>query len=79
MPNAKDPVIGATIVTVRPMTKAEADVEGWSITGRHGAPFVVVLSTGAVLYPSRDDEGNGPGALFGQYQGQPMSFAEREG
>lgn len=72
-----DPVIGATITSIRPMTKAEADRESWFITGRHGAPLVLVLSTGAILYPSRDEEGNGPGALFGAYQGQGISFERK--
>jgi hypothetical protein len=30
-----------------------------------GEATVLVLDDGTILYPSRDDEGNGPGALFG--------------
>jgi hypothetical protein len=59
-----DPVIGATITEVRPMTAAELAAEGWDLT-IHGAPAALVLSTGAVIYASRDEEGNGYGALFG--------------
>ncbi len=72
-----DPVVGATIVAVRPMTKEEAEREGWSIGGRQGAPMVLELSTGAVLYPSQDEEGNGPGALFGHFRGQSVTFVPR--
>ena len=48
------------------MTKEELDVEGWE-TGRHTPPtvLVLVLDDGTKLYPSQDEEGNGPGALFG--------------
>jgi len=54
--------IGARIVNVRLMTKAEADAEGWDI--EHEIPPVIVLNTGAIIYPSSDPEGNGPGMLF---------------
>lgn len=60
-----DPVIGAIIVDVRPMTQAELDTEAWEVYPHHVAPIAIVLSTGAILYPSRDEEGNGPGVLFG--------------
>lgn len=60
----KDPVVGATVVAVRPLTAQEAERFGWSLR-RHEAAVAVVLSTGAVLVPSQDYEGNGPGALFG--------------
>ncbi len=74
-----DAVVGARIVRIRPMTRVEAEREGWSIHGNRGAPIVLELSTGAILYPSRDEEGNGPGALFGQYPGQSITFIAQEG
>lgn len=61
----KDPVIGATIVDVRPMTAQEIENEGWEVFAFRGAPLALVLSTGAILYASQDEEGNGPGAFFG--------------
>lgn len=64
----RDPFIGATVIGLRRMTAAEAKREGWDL-GRWEAPMVAVLSTGALLYASRDDEGNGPGQLFG-FDGQ---------
>jgi len=64
MANKSLEVVGRTITGVRKMTKAEADKEGWSI-GRYDDPLVIELDNGAVLYPSQDDEGNGPGVMFG--------------
>jgi hypothetical protein len=53
------------------MTTEEMEVEGW-----HGrAPLVLVLDSGTALYPSQDDEGNGPGCLFGlTKEGRPIAF-----
>lgn len=59
-----DPVIGATVVKVRPMTDAEVKAEYWSVP-EYMRPTVLELSTGARLYALRDDEGNGPGVLVG--------------
>lgn len=54
--------VGRTIVGVRPMDENELKKEWWS--GEY-PPTVIVLNDGSLVYPSRDDEGNGPGALFG--------------
>jgi hypothetical protein len=59
----KSDVVGKTITDVRALTKAELKKEGWE--ERDGPVVVLVLSNGAILYPSRDPEGNGPGVLFG--------------
>jgi hypothetical protein len=56
-------VTGHTIARVRPMTEDEMDQEGWE-AGRRGVPMALVLDNGVVIFPSRDMEGNGPGALF---------------
>ncbi len=63
--STNDPVIGSTIVTVRPMTKQEMADEGWEMHNPLGTT-AIVLSSGVVLYPSADYEGNGPGAMFGK-------------
>lgn len=55
-------LIGRKIVDVRSMTEEEAEREGWY--GHITAP-VLELEDGTTLFPSRDPEGNGPGALFG--------------
>lgn len=57
-----DSIVGATILDIRPMTKAEMDKEGWD---KNEIPMVLVLSSGTILYPSCDTEGNNAGALFG--------------
>lgn len=54
---------GREIVAMRPMTTEERKREGWM--GRGIAPPVIELDDGTTLFPSRDAEGNGPGALFG--------------
>ena len=60
--NQSPDFIGAKIINVRLMSKDEADTEGWDITNE--IPPVIVLDTGAIIYPSSDPEGNGPGMLF---------------
>ena len=57
------PMIGAKIVHIRPMTDKELQQEGW--TRDFHAPAVIILDNGYKIYASQDEEGNGPGALFG--------------
>ena len=57
-------LIDRKIVDFRPMTAEEIATEGWGDTNE--IAVVLVLDDGQLLYPSRDPEGNGPGALFGQ-------------
>ena len=55
-------LVGRRIVEVRAMSAPELEAEGWPPD--ETVP-VLVLDNGTLLFPSRDDEGNGPGALFG--------------
>lgn len=55
---------GRTIVKVRQMTPQEMEDESWE--NESTKPTVLELDNGTLLYPSRDDEGNGPGNLFGK-------------
>ncbi len=55
---------GQKITKVRAMTGAEMESEGWDENNFHGAPVVIVTEDGTRIYPSRDEEGNGAGALF---------------
>jgi hypothetical protein len=57
-----DTIIGSTVVDIRPMTREEMSNEGWQ---KNEIPMVLVLSSGTLLYPSQDTEGNDAGALFG--------------
>ena len=56
-----DDIEGKKIVALRKMTKAELKREGWE----EEECMCIELEGGSILYPSRDEEGNGPGALFG--------------
>src|SRR3972149_2510828 len=56
------PFLGHIIQDVRDLTKADTDEDGWFLPGR--ACPVIVLDNGTIIFPSKDREGNGPGALF---------------
>jgi len=60
MTEGNSEIEGQTVKRVRPMTRAEMVNEGWEESG-----MVIVLNNGTLLYASRDDEGNGPGTIFG--------------
>lgn len=51
---------GKKIIDVRQMSDAEMEEEGWDTRA-----IVLVLDDGTILYPSKDEEGNDAGALFG--------------
>lgn len=57
-------IAGQKIVDVRPMTVKELAKEGWEDAPAHSIPMALVLANGSVLYPSQDEEGNGPGAFW---------------
>lgn len=63
---ASDLLKGRKIVAVRYLTNAEMDELGWD-----DRPVVLELDNGLLVYPSRDDEGNGAGALFTTDQKTP--------
>ncbi len=74
-----DPFIGASIVSIRAMTPSEIQSTGWEV-GRWQRPVALVLSTGAILFASRDDEGNGPGSMWGRKpNGETVTFFVQEG
>jgi hypothetical protein len=60
---------GKKIAVARYMTKEEADHFGWN-----QVPLVIQFTDGSTLFASRDDEGNGAGALFGDDNGKNMDF-----
>lgn len=51
---------GRSIKLVRPMTSGEMEREGWS----HERAGLVLDLGDVTLFPSRDDEGNGPGIFY---------------
>jgi len=57
---------GQKLDTIRMMTPAEMSAEGWDPPREGQArPIVLYFTNGTTLFASRDDEGNGPGTLFG--------------
>lgn len=58
------------------MTLAEARAEGWE-DHNYEAVTVIEFQDGALAYPSRDEEGNGPGALFGVVGGKTVAFYQQ--
>lgn len=61
-----DHITGQTIEAIRDMTDGELEAEGWADAPTHQRPVVLELENGTKLYASRDEEGNGPGAMFGE-------------
>lgn len=61
---------GRKIVNCRYLSEREVEDMGW------GCRCVVIeLDDGSMIFPSRDDEGNGAGALFGQSpKGESLTF-----
>jgi len=57
---ANPSIFGRSIADVRPMNAAELKREGWDRPG-----MVIVLDDRTRVFASQDEEGNGPGALFG--------------
>lgn len=51
--------VGRSIVDAHYMSAEECANMGWD-----SACIVLKLDDGTLLFPSQDDEGNGPGALF---------------
>jgi hypothetical protein len=66
--------VGRTIRQIRQMLPSELKYEGWE--DRHKNTRVIVLTDGSLIYASQDDEGNGPGALFGLVDGQSIRVPE---
>lgn len=67
------PLIGQKIVDIRQMTEEEIKEEGWD-DGYNSNTAVIVLSKGTILYASRDEEGNGPGVMFGKSNEEPIAI-----
>lgn len=72
-------IVGRTITGVRPMRYSELEAEGWEVGPFDDPPAVIELDDGAIIYPSCDSEGNGPGALFGRTpEGRSVHYAVTE-
>lgn len=60
------------VVSIRKMTKAEMKREYWE---GFKPGIAIDLSDGTTLYPARDEEGNGPGALMGYNKSTGRQFS----
>ena len=58
-------LVGRKIVQIRPLNKREIEQEGWDSDYPGDKALCIILDNGVHLYPSKDYEGNGGGALFG--------------
>jgi hypothetical protein len=76
----KNMLVGATIANVCKMTAEELDAHGWDDNRGFKPVYVIELDNGVSLYPSRDYEGNGGGAIFGLDENNEKCFTicERE-
>lgn len=63
------------IKLVRKMTPGEIAREGWG----HEPPGLVLDLGSVTIFPSRDDEGNGPGVLYIRRSDGSSFFAKEEG
>jgi hypothetical protein len=70
-------LIGKKVVRVRSMTKKELEAEGWADYSHRDA-LVMVFDDGTKVFASRDEEGNGPGALFGNGPDDGSFYVEEE-
>lgn len=64
---AQDQLLGRKIVAVRYLSDEERKILGW-----RGRSVVMQLDDGNLVFPSADDEGNGPGALFTNHKKEPV-------
>ena len=62
MTKTLDPMAGRVVKRVRLLTKKEMAEEGWA----DDKPATAIeFEDGSIVYGARDEEGNGPGELFG--------------
>lgn len=68
--------IGKKIVGVIPLPKKVIELEGWDNGYSRNAEYAtaLLLDDGSILYPSQDEEGNGPGCIFGTDKDMETSF-----
>lgn len=60
-------LVGKKIVAARYLNDDEVESLGW-----YKSAIVLLLDDGTYVYPSRDDEGNGAGALFTSHADLPV-------
>lgn len=67
---AKEKLVGRKIEAVRYLSERETEAMDW-----YSRSLVIILDDRTILFPSRDDEGNDAGALFGEaLDGEELTF-----
>jgi hypothetical protein len=62
-------LVGKRVTAIRLLTDKELEAEGWE----EGSPVTAIeFDDGSLVYASMDEEGNGPGELFGVYKGKTI-------
>ena len=75
----KEMLVGAKVANVRKMTQGELNAHYWDDNRGFSPVYVIELDNGVSLYPSRDDEGNGGGVIFGvTHNEECFSVCERK-
>jgi hypothetical protein len=64
---ASDMLKGKVVAEVRYLTDDEIEEEGFD-----AYPVAIFFTDGTYVFPSKDDEGNGPGALFTSDDNNPI-------
>jgi len=64
---ANDRLAGKTIREARYLTEEEANNLGWEESA-----LVIFFTDGSYIFPSSDDEGNRPGALYTSFENLPI-------
>jgi len=62
-------LVGKRVVRVRYLTDKEAENMGW-----HDRSIAIFFDDGTIIFPSQDDEGNGPGSMFGTLSGEDFTL-----
>jgi hypothetical protein len=66
---------GKTVKGLRELTAEEMDREAWDGDNLRPNATAIEFTDGSIIYASQDDEGNGPGALFGALaDGTPVAY-----
>ena len=65
-------VIGRKIVDVISLNKKVIEKEGWDNSPYNSV--CLVLDDGSIIYPSQDEEGNGPGCFFAMDKEMDTAF-----
>lgn len=64
-------LVGQRVTEVRYATEQELELAGFDT---YRTSLILVFENGVKIVPSQDDEGNGVGTFFGEFEGNSLSF-----